>query len=74
MAKLILTITEAPCPCGQADHGIVPRIEVNYQPEQTPVESRPSSATRYAPSGASLVSAVSAAPSIARGMGTMRRF
>ena len=36
MAKLTLTITEAPCPCGKPDHGNVPKIDVHYDPEESP--------------------------------------
>lgn len=36
MAKLIVNITEIPCPCGRPSCGVVPHIETEYDPEDQP--------------------------------------
>ena len=36
MAKLVVTITEIPCPCGRPNCGVVPQIETEYVPEGEP--------------------------------------
>jgi len=36
MAKLVVIITEIPCPCRRPSCGVVPHIEAEYDPEGEP--------------------------------------